>query len=177
MELTCKYCGCIFNAKPSAVKKGKKYCSKKCQCKAQFKGEIKHCATCGKEIKVSPSLVKENNFCCNTCRLTWLSKYVTENVNIAGHSMGHKAPHLTKLNKDRNPKLAIEPDAAHRGKYNKYEHKKIMEEALGRKLRPNESVHHINGIHDDNRLENLLVLDRNEHLRLHWQLAREKGVI
>ena len=46
-------------------------------------------------------------------------------------------------------------------------HVVLMEEVLGRPLRPDEVVHHINGIKDDNRLENLQLMDKREHTRLH----------
>lgn len=61
------------------------------------------CTTCGKEFKKYPSEVYEHNFCCLTCRLEWWGKWTLENMNIPGHTKGHKAPHLTKYNRTKNP--------------------------------------------------------------------------
>lgn len=47
------------------------------------------------------------------------------------------------------------------------EHRLVLEAALGRLLRDDEHGHHINGVRDDNRPENLVAITRSAHRRLH----------
>lgn len=47
-------------------------------------------------------------------------------------------------------------------------HRLVAAEKLGRPLRSDEFVHHINGDPKDNRPENLMVLTNAEHGQLHW---------
>lgn len=53
------------------------------------------------------------------------------------------------------------------------EHRKVMEDHLGRKLTRSEVVHHINGKNADNRLSNLELTTLSEDIRRH-NLARGK---
>lgn len=85
----------------------------------------------------------------------WLSYRKENNIDIsipkkykAPNGSGHRDPHgyiyINKVN---------HPNAQKRGRI--YAHTFIMSQHLGRSLYKNESVHHKNGIRNDNRIENL----------------------
>ena len=48
-----------------------------------------------------------------------------------------------------------------------FEHDLIMECFIGRWLKNDEVVHHVNGIKTDNRIKNLKLMTRSEHMKLH----------
>lgn len=56
-----------------------------------------------------------------------------------------------------------------------YRYRLVMEEHLGRPLRPGEQVHHINGDPTDDRIENLQLMTVQEHSRLHVDRLHEQN--
>lgn len=54
-----------------------------------------------------------------------------------------------------------------------YEHRLIMEAYLGRYLRPDEDVNHIDGDRSNNKIENLEVMSHSEHAAFHQAVRRE----
>lgn len=70
-----------------------------------------------------------------------------DNGHWKGGTTFHKAGYVMR-------RAPGHPRARERSPY-VFEHILVMEEAIGRRLRPDESVHHLNGVKDDNRIENL----------------------
>jgi hypothetical protein len=57
-----------------------------------------------------------------------------------------------------------------------YEHRVMAEQIIGRRLEKDEIVHHKNGKRWDNRIENLEVMNKNDHAKLHGQREEDKNI-
>jgi hypothetical protein len=57
-----------------------------------------------------------------------------------------------------------------------YEHRVVAEQIIGRRLEKDEIVHHKNGKRWDNRSENLEVMNKNDHAKLHGQREEDLDI-
>lgn len=57
-----------------------------------------------------------------------------------------------------------------------YEHRYVMEQAIGRYLTANEVVHHIDENKSNNDISNLMLLTNSEHVALHMMLNKNKKI-
>ena len=66
------------------------------------------------------------------------------------------------------------PNANSQGKGYVRRSRLVMEKKIGRYLDKKEIIHHINGIKNDDRPENLIILTNSEHLSLHHKNTKQK---
>ena len=154
ISITCQTCGKVFEVIPGDHRlknNGIKYCSKECANEGLKSGKIASCKECGKEFYTT-----RHQFCSRECASIYRSKHAPKKTYKEN---GYLVVHIKGYNKKGNAKL----------------HRVIMEEFLGRKLSADEVVHHINGDKTDNRIENLMVMSRDEHSLLHRQDDMNKG--
>jgi len=173
----CKNCNKEFLIKKTRYGDKPKYCSRICWFKANKKGprtslEL-NCDFCGNKFLQCLSQKKRNkhNFCSKKC-----SQLFTK---------GRKNPNLGISNKGRIPFNKNKGKGFLDAKGYKWfmvDGKKILEHHLVYCASKNLDIipkgfviHHINGIKNDNRIENLMLMDRGEHTSLHSKIRFLKG--
>ena len=147
----CATCGKVFTVPicDHRTQEGTiKYCSKECSYQGSRTRKPVRCLYCGKEFETT-----RLKFCSPKCG----NEY--KKAQNPGNGFWYENGYIVIYNHGKPIK----------------EHIKIIQDIIGRELMPGEIVHHINGIKDDNRPENLILMSDGEHSRYHRKLEVAQG--
>ena len=154
------------------------------------------CEVCGKEYRINQSILNraEHHFCSKACYGVFMSRddvyakcdMCGDTYKICKSHFGRTKTHFcskecfykykrTQEERDRVSALGIgKQKYKHRNRQS--EHRYIVEQKIGRKLKSDEIVHHIDGNKRNNDPSNLTIMSRAEHAKLHARMrAAAKG--
>ncbi|MEK9207765.1 MAG: hypothetical protein AAB922_04735 [Patescibacteria group bacterium] len=173
IPITCKVCGTVrYVKKGVAEKDNPQFCSKKCyainkKASGLFKkGEYRECGICKKEIYVQQWQIARGHgkFCSAQCRHIHLSKIFKGESSYAWKGGQYIDSHgYVYLRAEGHPRVA-----------NNYVKRAVLvlENKIERYLSPGEISHHVNGVKNDDRPENLEVMTRDAHNKYHASLIK-----
>lgn len=194
-DRTCKYCGTIFAARSD---KATKFCSRRCAnqrsksvrpclycgkltkqkraiyCSQACAIAAKHfrckriifCGYCGKQFERPRSHVNVNNFCSRRCQNQWQTQYRVGIRAPRWHPVGSVVFRKASGDCLRAWVKVYGPN----GWILRARHLLVTS---GYRLASDDIVHHRNGITTDDRLDNLTILTRQEHICIHRINLRE----
>jgi hypothetical protein len=135
---TCDYCGKVFEYRGNHKSRNKHFfCSAECGYAFKIKKLFVSCDWCGKQIYKKRSDVTRSEH--NFCNYGCYIDFV--NFHQAGA-----------------PNQQVSGETLYR---------RLAEMKIGRQLSEDEEVHHIDGSHQNNNLNNLQVLSASEHAKIH----------
>lgn len=170
----CFQCGNEFYRKPSHFEKAK-YCSRKCKDKSQI--GIKHTIECKEKIRQTLLSKNGTSGSYKKGHIPWTKNkprpksvclkisYTRKIRNYSGEKSGR-----WKGGRIKCRYILIKTPGHPNCKSTPYipEHRLVMEKYIGRFLKPEERVHHINKNTFDNRIENLMLFkDMMSHRKYH----------
>ena len=172
----CFYCNKIFN---SYISNNRKYCSKLCWKKSIFghpqtntgKTWFKKGHKSGMTGRYHSDITKRKIGLAH--KGIKLSKKWRKNISNGLKGFPHFKKHtMGRYKNSQGYILLYKPNHPHLTDNRGYvfEHRLIMEKHLGRYLKPEEVVHHINEIRDNNQIENLMLF---KNIGYHWSYHRK----
>ncbi len=139
---------------------------------------------CGKVFTTFPCRIGRKKYCSKKCFYTYHGRpsglqYKVKTKNRAWFLKGGKPwnhnKHDYSVNRMGSGYINTQGYKVYSQKGKEVlEHRILLEKVLKRPLKKDELVHHINAVKLDNRLHNLLILTRSEHIKLHHLLRRSE---
>ena len=126
------------------------------------------CAYCGKEKEMRSCGVKAKNYCDASCSQKDRLRKPKDHPNWKGGR---------RLNHDGYVEVLMPKHHRARGNNYVFEHIVVIEKKLGRKLKNDEQVHHIDGDKTNNDPKNLMALKIGQHSSVTGDERRAKNVI
>lgn len=160
LDVACEHCGKSFQRRKGS-ESPRMFCSRECYWKSDYRAEVvagqnrkrnpeaqqtRPCANCGQPVTRYVSTGQAEFFCSIACRWENRKRPHAKQVTSSGYVLlyvGRDYPNATKTG-------------------HILEHRKVMQDTLGRPLLPEENVHHKNGLRTDNRPENLELWTRSQ---------------